>query len=58
MMFILNAELMFLMAYLEWGIVEVSSGRQTGLNALFLPIVLIGIIGTVGSHIYLGYKAH
>ncbi len=54
---ILKAEAMYLMGYIEWGIVEVANGRQTGLNVFFLPVVAITVIGTIGFHIYQGYKA-
>lgn len=43
----LKAELTWLFAYLTWGAVQTARGEVDGLNPLFLPIVIGGIIGTV-----------
>lgn len=43
----LKAEIVWMFAYIGWGMVRVAEGRAAGLGLLFLPVVLVAVAGTM-----------
>lgn len=52
MMSWLKAELVWVFAYLGWGMVRVAQGEATGLSVVFLPALLVAIFGTLGVYLW------
>jgi uncharacterized membrane protein len=53
----LKAELVWLFAYMEFGIIQAAMGKTNGLGMAFVPITLIVVFGTVAICLVKGYKA-
>jgi hypothetical protein len=53
----LKVEVIWMFLFLEWMTIWVALGRATGLSIVFLPIVLIMILSTIGIYFYQAYRA-
>lgn len=52
MMSWLKAELVWMLAYIGWGMVRVAQGTATGLGVVFLPALLIAVFATLGVYLW------
>lgn len=49
---VLKVETIWLFAYIQWVTIEVAQGKAPGLSNLFLPIVLVVMVGTIVVYFY------
>lgn len=49
---LLKVETIWLFAYIQWVTIEVALGKATGLSNLFLPIVMVVMVGTIIVYVY------
>jgi uncharacterized membrane protein len=53
----LKLELVWIFAYLEWGILQVAKEKASGLNPIILILTLVTIFGTVAIYLVKGYQS-
>ncbi len=49
---VLKVETIWLFAYIQWVTIEVALEKATGLSNLFLPIVMVVMVGTIIVYVY------
>ena len=49
---VLKVETIWLFAYIQWVTIEVALGKATGLNNLFLPVLMVVMLGTIVVYFY------
>lgn len=53
---LLKTEIIWSFAYIQWITIRVATGQAEGLGALYLPVFLVIIFGTIGVYFYKARK--